>query len=493
MLDALRKRQRTLLIIITVVTIITFIVFLNPSSRMRGGPQSAIGKINGRSISLEDVQKLSNVAELAYGLGLIDLVRHLMPGQNEARTRDEETLGFAWNLLLLRDEAKALQVEPSDDEIRNAEKNLPAFQTDGHFDQEKYRKFTVIGSIRGFTPADIDNVVADNIRVQDVYRLVTAASPIPESMLRHDYELGQSKMDLAVLSFKAADYKDNHDFSDAAVNSYYQDHQYRYELPEKRKIEFIAFTLSDNQKKLADKEKQTVLKSLADNAEAFQQDVSEHPDDFDNKAKQKDLKVEQTGMFTNNDPDPLIAKESGLVTAANNLSKEQPVTDVIQGADGFYVAKLVEVDPVHAAPLADVRGQVVAAMKADAVHADILKEMKGGATFLDAAKKAGVTPETPPAFSLVDAGQQGAIAKLISENNLELSPDDTTDVLSQGQDSVFVHLLSREPIDDAKFAEYKKTNSSAIEQYYGGLVFKEWLSVALQKAGGSPLARYQSS
>ena len=56
MLDTLRKRQRTLLIIITIVTIITFIVFLNPSTRMRGGPQSVIGTINGRSISLEDVQ-----------------------------------------------------------------------------------------------------------------------------------------------------------------------------------------------------------------------------------------------------------------------------------------------------------------------------------------------------------------------------------------------------------------------------------------------------
>jgi hypothetical protein len=493
MLNTLRKRQRTLLIIITVVTIITFIVFLNPSTRMRGGSQAAIGTINGRSISLEDVQKLSNVPELAYGLGLIDLVRRLMPGQNEARTRDEESLGFAWNLLLLRDEAKALQVEPSDDEIRNAEKKLTVFQTDGHFDQEKYKKFTLIANMRGLTPADIDNAVADNIRVQDVYRLVTAASPMPESMLRHDYELGQSKMNLAVLSFKAADYKENHDFPDAAVNSYYQDHSYRYELPEKRKIEFVAFTLNENQKKLADKEKQTVLKSLADNAETFQQDVSEHPNDFDNKAKEKDLTVEQTGMFTGDSPDPLIAKENGLVTAANNLSKEQPVTDVIQGADGFYVAKLADIDPAHAAPLADVRGQVVSAMKADAVHADILKEMKGGATFLDAAKKAGVTPETPPAFSLVDAGQQGAIAKLVSENNLELSPGDTSDVLSQGQDSVFVHLISREPIDEAKFAEYKKANSSAIEQYYGGLVFKEWLSVALQKAGGSPLARYQSS
>ena len=416
-----------------------------------------------------------------------------MPGQNEARTRDEENLGLAWNLLLLRDEAKALQIEPSDDEIRNAEKKLPAFQTDGHFDQAKYQQIVAFANMRGLTPADIDNVVADNLRVQDVYRLVTAAAPMPESLLRHDYELSQGKMNLALLSFKAADFKDSHDFSDAAVNSYYQDHSFRYELPEKRKIEFVAFTLTDNQKKLADKEKQTVLKSLADNAEAFQQDVSDHPNDFDNKAKEKDLKVGQTGMFTSKDPDPLIANEQGLVTAANNLSKEQPVTDVIQGADGFYVAKLADVDPAHVAPLADVRGEVVAAMKADAVHADILKEMKAGATFLDAAKKAGVTPQTPPAFTLADPGQQTEIATLISQNGLELSPGETSDVLSQGQDYVFVNLISREPIDEAKFAEFKKTNAERIEQSYGGMVFKEWLRVALQKAGGSPLARYQSS
>jgi peptidyl-prolyl cis-trans isomerase D len=205
MLDTLRKRQKTLLVIITGVTIITFIVFLNPSTRMRGGPQSTIGTINGRSISIEDVQKLGNVAELAYGLGLMDLVQHLMPGQDEARTRDEETLGFAWNLLLLRDEAKALQIEPSDAEISDAEKSLPAFQTDGKFDPEKYKKFSVIASMRGMSLADIDNVVADNLRLQGVYRLVTAAAPLPESLLRNDYERTQSKMSLAVLSFKAAD------------------------------------------------------------------------------------------------------------------------------------------------------------------------------------------------------------------------------------------------------------------------------------------------
>ena len=492
MLDTLRKRQRSLLIIITVVTIVTFIVFLNPSTRMRGGPGGEIGKINGRSVTVEDVQKLYNIPGLAYGLGLTDFVQRLIPA--DVRTQDEQNLGFAWNLLLLRDEAKALQTEPSDDVIRNAEKNLPVFQTDGHFDQEKYQKFTVIASMRGFTPADIDNVVADSLRVENVFQLVTAAAPMPESMARKNYEQAQAKMNLAVVSFKAADLKENHDFSDAAVNTYYQDHSYRYQLPEKRKIEYVAFTLTDNQKKLADKEKQGVLKSLADGAEAFQQEVSEHADDFEKKAKEKDLKVEQTGMFTSNDPDPLIAREEGLSRAAENLSKEQPVTDVIQGTDGFFVAKLTDVDPAHVAPLADVRGQVVAAMKAEAARADILKEMKAGATFADAAKKAGVTPETPPAFSLIEPGNQAAIVGLIRENSLDLAPGDTSDILSQGQDSVFIHFLSREPIDEAKYAEFKKSRLPEFNQMFAGkVVFQEWLRVELKKAGGSPLARYQSS
>src|SRR5258707_2050831 len=492
MLDTLRKRQRTLLIIITGVTIITFVVFLNPSTRMRGGPGGEIGKINGRSVTVEDVQKLYNIPGLAYGLGLTDFVQRLIPA--DARTQDEQNLGFAWNLLLLRDEAKALQTDPPDDVIRNAEKNLPVFQTDGHFDQEKYQKFTVIASMRGFTPADIDNVVADSLRVENVFHLVTAAAPMPEAMARKNYEQAQAKMNLAVVSFKAADLKENHDFSDAAVNTYYQDHSYRYQLPEKRKIEYVAFTLTDNQKKLADKEKQGVLKSLADGAEAFQQEVSEHADDFEKKAKEKDLKVEQTGMFTSNDPDPLIAKEEGLSRAAENLSKEQPVTDVIQGTEGFFVAKLTDVDPTHVAPLADVRGQVVAAMKAEAARADILKEMKAGATFADAAKKAGVMPETPPAFSLVEPGNQEAIVGLIRESSLDLAPGDTSDILSQGQDSVFIHFLSREPIDEAKYAEFKKSRLPEFNQMFAGkVVFQEWLRVELKKAGGSPLARYQSS
>jgi peptidyl-prolyl cis-trans isomerase D len=490
MLDTLRKRQRVLLIFITVVTIVTFVIFLNPTTRSRFGGQAVIGNVNGKPVTVEEVQKLGNTLRLGYSLGLPGFYELLRA--TDARTRDEETLGFAWNLLVLRDEAKALQIEPSDSSIRDAEKALSPFQTDGKFDPDKYRQFVTALGLQGFTPADIDGVVADNLRIEQLVDLISSGARVPESGLRRQYELANNKMNLAVLSFKAADYKDNHEFPDPAVNSYYQDHSFRYELPEKRKIEFVAFTLTDNQKKLDMKEKQAVLKSLADNAEAFQTAVSEHPDTFEKTAQEKNLHFDQTGMFTDNDPDPLIAKETGLVHAAMALTKDQPVSDVIQGADGFYVARLVNLDPAHAAPLADVRGQVVAAMKADAVRSEILKEMKAGTSFLDAAKKAGVTPETPAPFSLAAPGASQSIATLISQNNLHLDPGDTSDVLTDGQNSVFVHLLSREPIDQVAYATFKKNQLPMINRGYGLMAFREWLRVATKKAGGSPLSGFQA-
>src|SRR3984893_13926450 len=137
MLDSIRKRQRTLLTIITIVVIVAFAWFYNPSSMRRGaGPSGAIGKLNGRTITVGDIQKIERSIQLAFSLGMRDLVEDLT---TEGRTRDDQSLSFAWNLLLLRDEAKQLQVVPSAEQIRNTEKALPQFQTNNQFDAAKYQ------------------------------------------------------------------------------------------------------------------------------------------------------------------------------------------------------------------------------------------------------------------------------------------------------------------------------------------------------------------
>src|SRR5580658_5532990 len=125
MLESIRKRQRTLLTIVTIVVIVAFAWFYNPATMRRAaGPGGAIGKLNGRTITVGDIQKIERNIQVIFSLGMQELVQDLT---TEGRTRDDQSLSFAWNLLLLRDEAKRLQVEPSADQIRNAEKALPQF------------------------------------------------------------------------------------------------------------------------------------------------------------------------------------------------------------------------------------------------------------------------------------------------------------------------------------------------------------------------------
>ena len=134
MLEIIRKRQRILLIVVTVLTIVSFVWFMNPT-RTRNTPQAVIGKINGRSITVEELQKVDRSGQIAYLLQFSDLLQQLAAGQG---SREQQREVFAWNVLLIRDESKRLQLDPSAEEIRNAERSLAAFQTDNQFDPSKY-------------------------------------------------------------------------------------------------------------------------------------------------------------------------------------------------------------------------------------------------------------------------------------------------------------------------------------------------------------------
>lgn len=118
--------------LVTIVVIVAFGWIYNPASmRHAEGPGGSIGKLNGRTISVGEVQKVERGIQLIVALGMNDLLEQLT---TDGRTRDDQFLSFAWNLLLLRDEAKRLQVDPTAEQIRAAEKSLSRFQTDGQFD-----------------------------------------------------------------------------------------------------------------------------------------------------------------------------------------------------------------------------------------------------------------------------------------------------------------------------------------------------------------------
>ena len=499
MLEIIRKRQRILLIVVTVLTIVSFVWFMNPT-RTRNTPQAVIGKINGRSITVEELQKVDRSGQIAYLLQFSDLLQQLTAGQG---SREQQREVFAWNVLLIRDESKSLQLDPSAEEIRNAERSLAAFQTDNQFDPSKYQQTVELLKKNGMTAADLDDVMADQLRFQKISAIIRGSSPLPEALYRQTYEQQYQLLRCSFIRLNSADFQKDIVVSDQDVQNYYKEHAAQLQTPEKKKIEFVAFALTEEQKKLADQQKQTELKTLAEQAEAFVQPLGDHPDQFDQVAQEKGLKVQQTGFFEANQPDPLIMTLPEVVRQAQNLTKDQPL-DEVQGKDGFYVIRLVDLQSSRPLTLEEAKDQIVTGIKKGKVQEAILTKgqqirsqieeaIKGGATFADAAQKAGLKVESAEPFAMMGKpDMKNPVFVALRMNQAELQPGQISGVLFENEDGLLVHLDSKDPIDENKYQADKKAQYAAFNDYFAGQMFREWLRVATQKAGGSPVTGFQN-
>jgi peptidyl-prolyl cis-trans isomerase D len=497
MLDSIRKRQRTLLMLITIVVIVAFGWIYNPASMRRAaGPGGAIGQLNGRTITVSDIQKIERSIQLIVSLGMNNLLDQLT---TEGRTRDDQFLSFAWNLLLLRDEAKRLQVEPTAEQIRDAEKSLPRFQTNGQFDPTKYQQFVDMAlKPNGFSAADLDDVVADNLRLAGVSQLVKGSSPLPEAMFRQQYDQMNQKVSLAIIRFKRSDFEPSVQVSDDQIRKYYDQHKDTLQSPEKRQIQLVSFLLNDDQKKLPEAQQVAAKKSLAEQADSFAQTVMQNPASFEQAAQERGLRVLQTDFFALQQPDKAIAEEPALVHESFNLTKENPLSDVIEGKDGFYVMKLTKIVASQPLSLEEAKAKVVAAIKAEKVRSAIeakAKEvrekidtaMRNGADFVQAAEKAGYKPETPPPFALADAGSNGEIANIMAINGVDLAQGETSKLLESEDGGLIIHMLKKEPIDEQKYEAYKKAEYAQQNSRYEALAVREWLKLEQQRAGRPPI------
>jgi hypothetical protein len=499
MLETIRKRQRILLIIVTVLTIVSFVWFMNPT-RTRNSPQAVIGKINGKSITVEELQNVDRSAQIAYLLQFSDMLQQLTAGQG---SREQQREVFAWNVLLIRDESKRLQLDPSAEEIRNAERSLAAFRTDNQFDASKYQQTVDLLKKNGMTAADLDNVVADQLRFQKISAIIRGSAPLPEALYRQTYEQQNQLLHCSFIRLNGADFEKDIVVSDQDVQNYYKEHAAQLQTPEKKKIEFVAFALTEEQKKLADPQKQAELKKLAGQAEAFVQPLGDHPDQFDQVAQEKGLKVQQTGFFEANQPDPLIMTLPEVVRQAQSLTKDQPI-DEVQGKDGFYIIRLVDLQPSRPLSLEEAKDQIVTGIKKGKVQEAILAKgqqirsqieeaMKGGATFADAAQKAGLKVESAEPFAMMGKpDMKNPVFVALRMNQVELQPGQISGVLFESEDGLLVHLDKKDPIDENKYQADKKAQYASFNDYFAGQMFREWLRVATQKAGGSPITGFQN-
>ena len=493
MIKILRKHRNWLMIVIAILALPFCIYFVKTDTGAIRSDHFA--RIYGRNVSTIEAQRDARLLGLAGALGMSDFVRDLTGG---ARQQGEKAVEFIINLNVLHHEAAQLGIQPTRSEIIDAVRNLPTFRGPSGFDTAKYDEFAEKAlAPNGFTDKQIEELARDELCLNRIKELLSIEVFVPESETKSDYEQVYGKNFVSVIRLRAADFLKEIKVTDDDVQKYYESHKGELKTEEKRKIEFVRLSLSDEQKKLTGKERIEALQKLADRANDFTQALLEKGADFDRVAAKFQLPIQTTGEFAVSKPDPQLNAEPQLSQVAFRLTMQEPNSDPIQVADGFCVLHLAGVVEARPLTLDEAKPKIVDAIKTTrarewatnkgAKAAQTLREgLKAGEPLSFALEKAGgLKAEKIEPFALADdLDQKKPADKPKSESPdlnaiknvvAQIQPGDVSDFFPWADGGIIVLLEKREPPDPAKYQEGKAAFDEQYLRTKREIAFNEWL------------------
>jgi hypothetical protein len=500
MITVMRKHHKWLMIVIAILAI-PFIFYFNKTD-FSANRQTDLGRIYDRPVTQVEFQRSARLLTLAQMLGL-SVSQELMM---RPMTETEAYVNFTFNRVVLDHEAKELGIRPTTAEVVAFVKTLRPFQGEqGGFDPNKYVEFaqTRLPSL-GFTEAQLEELVSDQLALNRVKDLLGAGLHVADSESKEYYEQAHGKLHVAVVRFREEDFQKDVKIADEEIAKYYEAHKAELKTDEKRKVEFVAFAFSEDEKKLTGKEKVDALQKLANRANDFVQALLEKGARFPEVAAKFNVPVAATAEFTATAPDPQLASVPQLTQYAFQLKQEEPFSDAIQGPEGFYVLHLLGGTPARPLILDEAKPKIVETLKKERLRqlvaakgadvARIIREATKAGTPLDKAlAQSGLQAERLPPFAVIenpppkpeevkdkkpDAPDLPAIKSAVRE----LNPGDSTEFVPTDKGGLVAVLEKRDPADPAGYAEAKTSFEKNYIQSKRMAVFDEWLRDRRQAA-----------
>ena len=409
MMKLLRRHKDWLMIVIAILAIpFVFYFVQRPDYGAMG--RGDVGQIYGRKLTQLEIDGNARLGGLAQALGMSEFWETLslrQPGNGGYGT-------FAVNLIVLRHEAQLLGIRPSPSELADVVRKLPAFQGESGFDMNKFSDFVraALGPM-GLGEEHIEQLVRDELCLNEIRRLLAAGITISKGELDENFQRGYDKFHVTVIRFRSADFNNGITVNDEDVQKYYDAHKAELKTDEKRKVQFVQLGLTEEQKKATGKERIDALQKLSDRATDFTQALLDKGADFKQPAEKFQLPVHETGEFTAAAPDPQLKGDPQLSAAAFKLTVQEPNSDPIQVADGFYILHLTGVSEARPLTLEEAKPKIVDGLKKartrelmstkgrGAVN-QLREATKSGQPLEAAIQKTGAKPEKIPPFSLIE-------------------------------------------------------------------------------------------
>ncbi|HGJ5907023.1 MAG TPA: peptidylprolyl isomerase [Arsenophonus nasoniae] len=523
MMDNLRTAANSLVLKIVFVIIILSFVLTGVGSYLIGGSSNHVAKVNGTAISQVQLQQAFQQEKQVLQERLGDQFAEIASSEQGMQMLRRQALERLIGVTLLNQYSNQLGLTASDNQVKQDIYNMPIFQTDGHFDSEKYR---TILSQHNVNADDLAQEIRQNLINRQLSKMyITDEFVLPEEVKSYAQLLLQQR-EVKTATLSLANYQSKQTVTDKELQDYYNAHQNSFISPEQVQVSYIKLDAASQRENVAvkdeelknyyeqnianftqpaqkhysmiqlptEKEADSVVKSLAGGAD-FKQLVAEKSTDKFSAANHGAL----GWMEATSTPSEMIAA---------NLTKKGQISAVIKSASNYIIFRLDDIKPEAVKPFQSVKTEIANTLKNEkAINAFYSLQQTASRAAMDdnesltAAEKAtGIKAVTTGWFSRNNLPEEirfDKVADTIFNGNLVDKNGPTginSDVINVDGDRAFVIRVEKykpqvtQPFDEVKktVAELVKLNKATKEMEAEG---NKLLTALKQGAGEAALAK----
>ena len=507
MMRFLRSQSQTVLVLILIVIGGSFLFYGNVGNLLTGsgGRGNDFGRIDGEDLSVSDLY--DSVRSTRNALRLSGQGEALNQPGGPARVAEE-----AWSRLLFLHEADRLHIQVSDQEIVDYIRSQPVFQKDGVYSPELYQKVMAnLDSSLHLTPEAFALFVRDKLRLEAVSNAFLSTVRTAPGDFSAQYEKYEGPAQVSFVTIDPKTLAASVAVKPEEIEAEYKAHPDNpdYRTAEKRKVDYVLLSLPPDQAKLPAKEKGAALEALGekalDFALALQPDPSStnpHPQvvpDFAAEAAKRGLKVETTDFFAVDAPPAGVPPSPTFNNAAFSLTKDNPISKVVELDSGVAVLHLNTVQPSELKPLDLVKGDITRQLqqdhaaqeaqdKAQALGQVLHDAVAKGTDFKAAAAAQKLTVQTLPSFVPSKVSQSDSRLQTIAMYSVQLAPGEVSHAVPIESDNtvLILHLDKRDPADPVGLAQFESRFRERQDDQMRNFVYLDLASWMNHRPGTRP-------
>lgn len=385
MMERLRESVNGIAVKIILGLIICSFLFAGVGGYITAGNVEPVALVGEREISTSQFEQAYQNERQQLQAQSGEIVTTLLNTPSYLNQFRRNVLDRMVNQLLLDEYADELNIQVSDEQIKQAIRDIPAFSSNGIFNNEQY-----LAALRrsGLTTNQFAQYIRQDLARDYLVKALQSSEFVLDNELTSYYKLQEQMRTVRTLTLPLIDFTAKTKITDEQKKAYYDSNSSQFLRPEQFKISYVELSAES----IAD----MAEISVAD-AQAFYQDnltsygTAERRkvshimiEGDDDKAKQKaqalSAQLKSGANFAElakvNSEDAFSAKQGGQLDwfdkgimdqafedAAFELQNKNDVSEVVQSEFGFHIIQLDDVSLPDVKPFEEVREEILQQLK----------------------------------------------------------------------------------------------------------------------------------